>query len=455
VAFFGVPGVMSGNPISEANISFESAPSADLERDEVFTDRPVSFGRRLKRIFWHFIARQFTLLCVIAVTIAGWFGRRRRELLAGQGCEIMLTGRFDSDNWILAHLVPLSASKECSRVWMVSTNPVPEIPKVVAIYPPQWLIKIMGVTPARLVTFLWAAMHKRPHVVSGFHLIPNGIAAAITGRFAGARTLYFCVGGTEVDNEGIQDETNCFIKTNTANTTLRNRRLKIISSFDSIITMGTRAAEFFRNNGINTDINVVSGGIDTKRFYPNGEVASSDIILIARLSPEKRIDIFLQAIKLVVDKMPKTKVIIIGDGKLRDSLEKLSFELGINRNVNFAGYRDDVGYWLRRARIFALTSDLEGLPLSVMEAMMCGLPAVVSDVGDLADLIDDGVNGYLVPRRSPKLFAKHLIELLSNQQQLRAFSQSAYLSALRYEAKATAERWNKIIAGFRIPTASR
>ena len=80
---------------------------------------------------------------------------------------------------------------------------------------------------------------------------------------------------------------------------------------------------------------------------------------------------------------------------------------------------------------------------------MSGLPAVVSDVGDLADLVEDGVNGYLFPRRSPKLFADRLVELLSDEAKLTSFSQAARQSAMRYETQATIERWNGILAGFR------
>ena len=79
---------------------------------------------------------------------------------------------------------------------------------------------------------------------------------------------------------------------------------------------------------------------------------------------------------------------------------------------------------------------------------MCGLPAVVSDVGDLADLVENGVTGYLVPRRSPQLFAERIVELLSDEQTLRAFSQAARRSALRYETQATVRRWDRILADY-------
>jgi hypothetical protein len=106
---------MKSNPSPNARISLDVDVPTDSEREEEYMKKHVSFRRRLQRWLWHVLARQFTLLCVIILRIAGWVGRPQRRLLPGEGCEIMLTGRLDSDNWILAHLGPLSASKECSH----------------------------------------------------------------------------------------------------------------------------------------------------------------------------------------------------------------------------------------------------------------------------------------------------------------------------------------------------
>ena len=425
------------------------APVGSVHAEE-HMDRPISFKRRLRRWLWHVAARQLTLLCVIAVVVSGWFGRRRRRLLPGEGCEIMLTGRFDSNNWILAHLKPLAASKECSRVWMISTNPVPALPKVVAIYPPKLLIKVLGVTQARLLTFLWAAMRKRPHIVGGFNIIFNGIAAVIAGHMAGARSMYFCVGGPpEICDGGIHSVESLFTKMETADAVVESRLLRIVAESDTVITMGTKAVGFFRDKGIDTNFHVVPGGIDPIRFQPAKGDKKYDLILTGRLVSIKRIDVFLQAVQCVTKKFPDVRAVIVGDGKLRDELHSLSVDMRIERNVSFVGHHDDVESWLQKSKIFVLTSDSEGLSLSVMEAMMCGLPAVVSDVGDLSDLVEDGINGNLVPRRSPEFFTAHIVELLSDSQKLKAFSNAARQSALRYTTEATTEKWDRIIQQYR------
>jgi len=418
-----------------------AATPVDRQDQQSGTDERIS----LRRWLWHVFARQLTWWSVTALIIAARLGRKRRPI-GPEGCEIMLTGRFESDNWILAHIGPLSASRRCARLWMVSTNPVPQLSKVEAIYPRTWLIKVLGATQARLLTFMWAAIWKRPHVVGGFHLIVNGIASAIVGCAAGARSMYFCVGGPpEVRDGGVHADDHLLSRMRTADSLVEERLLKLVSSFDMVITMGTGAATFLRDKGVEGNLHVVSGGINSERFHPGTDESSIDLILAGRLAPIKRIDIFLQAVRRVADRVPTVKAVIVGDGPLREELQKLSEDLGIAENVAFAGRRDDVEHWLRSSRIFVLTSDSEGLSLSMMEAMISGLPAVVSDVGDLGDLVENGVNGYLVPRRSPQLFADCIVELLQNEQKLEKSAEAARRSAMKYATEATVQLWDRIL----------
>jgi len=213
--------------------------------------------------------------------------------------------------------------------------------------------------------------------------------------------------------------------------------------------MGTKAVSFFQAEGVDADFHVVSGGIDSTRFRPTEEHSSFDLILTGRLAGIKRIDIFLQAVRDVADELPEIRAVVLGDGELRDELQKYALDLGIGQNLSFVGHQDDVENWLCKSKIFVLTSDSEGLSLSMMEAMMCGLPAIVSDVGDLGDLVEDGVNGYLGPRRSPHLFADRIVEVLSDARKLADFSQAARHSALRYETQATIRHWDNIVANYR------
>jgi len=135
----------------------------------------------------------------------------------------------------------------------------------------------------------------------------------------------------------------------------------------------------------------------------------------------------------------------VGDGALRTALEVLAGELGIAAKVRFLGLRTDVEDLLREANVFMLTSESEGLSLSVIEAMMSGVPAIVPAVGDLAELVEDGVNGFVVKGDRPEEFATPLLSLLENPERLHSFQQAALRSAKRYELEGSVALWDSIL----------
>jgi glycosyltransferase involved in cell wall biosynthesis len=96
--------------------------------------------------------------------------------------------------------------------------------------------------------------------------------------------------------------------------------------------------------------------------------------------------------------------------------------------------------------VFVLTSQSEGLPLSAIEAMMCGLPVVAPRVGDLADLVKEGVNGHLVGDRRPESFAAAMARLVADEVRLCAASSAARRSAARYSIPEAVARWDVALA---------
>ncbi len=390
------------------------------------------------------------MLAIHAAAVA--FARRvmgpPRAVPASGRQRILLTGTFYSANWAHAHIRPLATSRRCEHLWVVTTFPLPPTPNVTAIHPPAWLLKVAGNVPARLLTFCVAAFRLRPHLLGGFHMLINGLVADLLAKMVRARAVYFCVGGPpEVIDGGIWSDNKLFTRMTVADAVVERRLVAAAGDFDLIVTMGTRAKVYFREHGASCAIHVVSGGMDQTLFAAGqpAERKQYDLILVGRLAEIKRIDVFLEALALIARERRKVRAAIVGDGELRRLLERMVEELGIAENVHFAGLQSDVGAWLRQSRIFVLTSDSEGLSLSLMEAMTAGLPAVVSDVGDLGDLVEQGRNGFLVPRRSPARFAARILELLEDERKLAAFSDAAKSSAAYHESSAVTRRWDEIL----------
>jgi glycosyltransferase involved in cell wall biosynthesis len=329
---------------------------------------------------------------------------------------------------------------------MVTAAELPAVPKVTALAPPRWLAATIGAMPARLLTFVAAGLWLRPDVIGGFHLLVNGLVAALLARLAGAESWYFSVGGpTELVDGGVHGENPYFARLRVPDPAVQEQLLDAVRNVDLVVTMGSRAVGFLREHGVTSRIEVIPGGIDASRFACAEATRDFDLVLVARLVPIKQIDLFLRVVAFVRRTMPGVRAVVVGDGPLRADLEAEAAALGISEAVTFAGKQADVQAWLSRSRIFMLTSASEGLALSLMEAMTCGLPAVVTRVGDLGDLIADGQNGYLVSPPTAEALGTAVLGLLEDPHRLATFSSAARDSARRFTMEATTERWNAIL----------
>jgi glycosyltransferase involved in cell wall biosynthesis len=368
------------------------------------------------------------------------------------GLEILLTGTFYSENWLAAHLLPLADCPRVARLIVVATHPVPAHPKILWRPPPRWLARLLGEVPARLLRFFAVGLSQRPDWVGGFHLLFNGMAALLLARLIGARAMYFCVGGeAEVRDGGLLSENRLFARQRRAQPRLEQRLLDIVREFDLVLTMGSRAQAYFRAAGRTRPTEIAAGGLEAERFSPllPPRQPDYDVVFVGRLVPIKRVDRLLKAAALLRKRFPALRVLVVGAGPERAALEALAAELGLLAHgcVHFAGAQADTETWLRRARVFVLTSESEGLSLALIEAMLCGLPAVVPRVGDLADLVIHGVNGFLVETPRPEAYAEAIGVLLACEEaQYRRLSTAARAAALRYERTAATERWTGIFA---------
>jgi glycosyltransferase involved in cell wall biosynthesis len=176
-------------------------------------------------------------------------------------------------------------------------------------------------------------------------------------------------------------------------------------------------------------------GIDPSRtlFIPNGVLGSPPpsgrnmraelgiepdapvVGTVAMLRPQKALPVLLRATLVLRARWPRLRVLIVGDGPERESLERLTDELGIRESVRFLGHRADVPDVLGALDVAVSCSDFEGSPLSVMEYMEAALPIVATAVGGLPELIESGVHGLLVTPGDPRSLAEAVQELLTDR----------------------------------------
>ena len=166
-------------------------------------------------------------------------------------------------------------------------------------------------------------------------------------------------------------------------------------------------------------LHVIPCGVDTDLFKPLQARLDADdplVVCVARHVVVKNLGLLLRAFALLAQWKVPFRGVLIGDGPCHEELKDLRRELGLEQLVEFPGAatQDEVLPWLQRARVAVLSSQNEGMPVSLMEAAACGVPIVATAVGGIPELVRDGLTGLLT-LPEPKSFATALRRLLEDR----------------------------------------
>lgn len=185
-------------------------------------------------------------------------------------------------------------------------------------------------------------------------------------------------------------------------------------------------------------IKIINFGVDTKKFSPGEEdkelkrklgAVNSDIIISLRgLEPIYNIETLIKTVPLVLNEFPKAVFVVAGSGSEEKKLKNLARHLNIWDNVRFIGWvpNEDLPRYLRTADIYISTSLSDGgIASSTAEAMACGLPVVITNIGDNNKWVKDNENGFLIPVKTPEILAEKIVYLLKNEDKKKIFGNKA------------------------------
>jgi glycosyltransferase involved in cell wall biosynthesis len=170
---------------------------------------------------------------------------------------------------------------------------------------------------------------------------------------------------------------------------------------------------------------VVPNGVELERFTGNGEPRARRILFVGRLAAQKRPDLAVEIIRRVRADHPDAELWVVGDGPQRADVERLVSSAGLDGAVRLlGGARRDLPGLLRESACLLLPSDYESCPYAVLEAMAAGVPVVATRVGGVPDLLDDGVEGLLVPARQPEAAAAAVGRILADSKLARTMGEA-------------------------------
>jgi glycosyltransferase involved in cell wall biosynthesis len=271
-------------------------------------------------------------------------------------------------------------------------------------------------------------------VVIGIYEIPHGLLAFLIGKIKRIPTVICIIGnpGYEKVRKGLRKFLMYFM----------------IKKTEVVTVTGRKAKKILINNGVDSrKIYVLPNSIDIHEFSPQKREKEYDILSLSYLGPEKKLENFLYIADMLKKKVPTIRAGIAGKGPGKEKLQKIIKKLSLENNVDLLGFVGNATNCYNSTKVFVLTSETEGLPRTLIEAMACGIPCVASLVGDVEDLIINNENGFLVDDYSNvEDFTKKIMILLSDRTKYELFSKRAIeFSRKNYSQEVVTKAWMNIL----------
>jgi len=201
------------------------------------------------------------------------------------------------------------------------------------------------------------------------------------------------------------------------------------------------------------EISVISNGININRFKPSlfdfTFQKTFPILCVTRITPRKGVRYLIEAFSQLYKKYPNLSLQIIGEGNEKENLEKMARRLGLEKQVNFVGLlpHEKLPAYYQSAGVYVLPSQNEGMSNCMLEALASGLPLLATNTGGTQELIEDGVNGFILRMKSAEDIAEKLEILIQNEELRKKMGKASREKAERMSWENVAQEYMGIIKG--------
>lgn len=272
---------------------------------------------------------------------------------------------------------------------------------------------------------------EKPDVILAF-LGKNNLMAIATSRFLPVKTVVSVRGEPTMEYEG----------------RFMQFLAKTIFRFaDGIVLQTQMVMEFFPKS-VQRKAIVLPNPLNPLFLKKKQNAEKENIIVAAgRLDNNKNHAMLIHAFARIASEYPNIKLIIYGEGECREQLEQLIEEKELTDRITLPGSVTDIADRIAKARIFTLTSNTEGMPNSIMEAMALGIPVISTDCpcGGPATLIRDGENGLLIPVGDAYALADAMRQILSNPVLEHKLGENAYKITEELNPEKVDNQWKKYL----------
>lgn len=233
----------------------------------------------------------------------------------------------------------------------------------------------------------------------------------------------------------------------------RNILRRIFLPLTTHLVVQTEAIKSFYPSFIRKKTSVIYNPVSDEVFreMDNGKLAIENekklnrIISVGKLDEQKNQQLLIRAFSKISPLFPDLQLVIYGEGPLRENLESLVRSLGLEGKVLLPGRTEHVIDEMRKSKLFCFSSDYEGMSNALLEAICVGLPIITTNVSGASELVQDGVNGFIVNIRDGEQMINAMKRLLSDENMMNQFSEVNIRKASQFSIDKIVGQWESLI----------
>lgn len=342
-----------------------------------------------------------------------------------------------SDKKLISKILPILENVRVKKVFLVRKIPLNYVhPKLIQCNCPNAIRKSIVLCELyRLVNSIVIARRNKIDIFIGIHLILHGSMAVLLARIFNKKSIILFIENPKKYGKSfwftilLKQAFRIGVRGKNSSKYLHSIGVPTIKLFipPNVFEIPTTAIDL-----INTDQN---------KIY--------DLIYIGGFDRVKNLDLWIKVFSEVKQKIGHLKGVMLGNGPEFERIQQVIKNYHLESDIDLTGYSDDIYSYLKKSRILLITSKSEGLPMVGIESMSAGVPTVMPDVGDISDLIDHQVNGFLVPSDKFSDYSKAIIDILSDNKLYATLSSNAINKIKNLSEKSSVDKlvqlWDQVL----------
>ncbi|MDG5761553.1 glycosyltransferase family 4 protein [Natronococcus sp. A-GB1] len=349
--------------------------------------------------------------------------------MSSKKSALVVCGFTEFPSKIESHVQPLANATE--RTTVVCMDPYPDVEGIEYREAPDF-----GFKPLSQIVMLFLALRETLFsdydIIVSYSLIPYGMIALITKYLSGT-PAHLGIIGKNIDVHAVAWYGPVIVW--------------LFKRFDAITVTGSVYKDRLEELGVDPEKSFTLMHSIQSQYGPieRENDPKYDLLWLGRVSSEKDPILFVDTLAELRDREVDFNAALVGNGFLDEKVERQISAHQLENHVDTPGWADEPLDYYRKSEVYVLTSSRDMLPLTLLEAMTTGMPPIVSPVGAVPDLIEDGENGLIVEERSPTEFADEIESVLQDEETYQEISSEAPQVQTLVSYDAGCEQWVEII----------